>query len=143
MLKLIDVEEKNITVSDVEIPVFRNLYQIKGHKDSIEKELSKLAEDKKQGWVSIEITESGVSSSIRTISENITKDTGLEVIHIKDTTVSKRLMEKEETIENLESLSEEDIFLKFLDEKEIKEERKEELLSLLREIMASLNETEE
>ena len=143
VLKLIDVEEKNITVSDVEIPVFRNLYQIKGHKDSIEKELSKLAEDKKQGWVSIEITESGVSSSIRTISENITKDTGLEVIHIKDTTVSKRLMEKEETIENLESLSEEDIFLKFLDEKEIKDERKEELLSLFREIMASLNETEE
>ena len=112
-------------------------------KDSIEKELSKLAEDKKEGWVSIEITESGVSSSIRTISENITKNTGLEVIHIKDTTVSKRLMEKEETIENLESLSEEDIFLKFLDEKEIKDERKEELLSLLREIMASLNETEE
>ena len=65
------------------------------------------------------------------------------MIHIKDTTVSKRLMEQEETIENLESLSEEDIFLKFLDEKEIKEERKEELLSLLREIMASLNETEE
>ena len=143
VLKLIDVEEKNITVSDVEIPVFRKLYQIKGHKDSIEKELSKLVEDKKQGWVSIEITESGVSSSIRTISENITKNTGLEVIHIKDTTVSKRLMEKEETIENLESLSEEDIFLKFLDEKEIKKERKEELLSLFREIMASLNETEE
>ena len=65
------------------------------------------------------------------------------MIHIKDTTVSKRLMEQEETIENLESLSEEDIFLKFLDEKEIKDERKEELLSLLREIMASLNETEE
>ena len=65
------------------------------------------------------------------------------MIHIKDTTVSKRLMEKEETIENLESLSEEDIFLKFLEEKEIKDERKEELLSLLREIMASLNETEE
>ena len=65
------------------------------------------------------------------------------MIHIKDTTVSKRLMEKEETIENLESLSEEDIFLKFLDEKEIKDERKEELLSLFREIMASLNETEE
>ena len=52
-------------------------------------------------------------------------------------------MEQEETIENLESLSEEDIFLKFLDEKEIKDERKEELLSLFREIMASLNETEE
>ena len=65
------------------------------------------------------------------------------MIHIKDTTVSKRLMEQEETIENLESLSEEDIFLKFLDEKEIKDERKEELLSLFREIMASLNETEE
>ena len=65
------------------------------------------------------------------------------MIHIKDTTVSKRLMEQEETIENLESLSEEDIFLKFLEEKEIKDERKEELLSLLREIMASLNETEE
>ena len=65
------------------------------------------------------------------------------MIHIKDTTVSKRLMEKEETIENLDSLSEEDIFLKFLDEKEIKDERKEELLSLFREIMASLNETEE
>ena len=41
------------------------------------------------------------------------------------------------------SLEKEKKILKFLDEKEIKDERKEELLSLLREIMASLNETEE
>ena len=76
---------------------------------------------------------------MRILGESLTKDTDLEVIHIKDTTVSRRLMEKEESIESLESLSEEDIFTKYLDEKEIKDNRKEDLLSLFREILRSLD----
>ena len=143
VLKLVEIEEREIIVSDIEIPRFRNLYQITGDKDSIEKELTSLVESKEKGWVSIEITESGVSSSVRAMSESMTKDSGIEVIHIKDTTISKRLMEKEDEIESLDSLSEEDIFTKFLDEKEIKGERKDDLLSLFREILHTIGEVEE
>ena len=75
--------------------------------------------------------------------ENITKGSGIEVIHIKDTTISKRLMEIEVEIESLDSLSEEDIFTKFLDEKEIKGERKDNLLSMFREILHAIGEVEE
>ena len=100
-------------------------------------------DDKEEGWVSIEITESGVSSSLRSFCESITEQTGLEIIHIKDTTVSKRLLETEEEIESLDSLSEEDIFSKFLDEKEIKNERKDDLLTLFREILQQLEEVVE
>ena len=105
--------------------------------------MTSLVESKEKGWVSIEITESGVSSSVRAMSESMTKDSGIEVIHIKDTTISKRLMEKEDEIESLDSLSEEDIFTKFLDEKEIKGERKDDLLSLFREILHAIGEVEE
>ena len=136
------IEGREIKVNDIVIPRFRNLYQITGDKDSIEKELTSLVESKEKGWVSIEITESGVSSSVRAMSESMTKDSGIEVIHIKDTTISKRLMEKEDEIESLDSLSEEDIFTKFLDEKEIKGERKDDLLSLFREILHAIGEVE-
>ena len=143
VLKLVEIEGREIKVSDIEIPRFRNLYQITGDKDSIEKELTSLVESKEKGWVSIEITESGVSSSVRAMCENITKGSGIEVIHIKDTTISKRLMETEVEIESLDSLSEEDIFTKFLDEKEIKGERKDNLLSMFREILHAIGEVEE
>ena len=143
VLKLVEIEGSETKVSDIAIPRFRNLFQIKGDKESIEKELKSLVEDKEEGWVSIEITESGVSSSLRSFCEGITEQTGLEIIHIKDTTVSKRLLETEEEIESLDSLSEEDIFSKFLDEKEIKNERKDDLLTLFREILQQLEEVVE
>ena len=143
VLKLVEIEGGETKVSDITIPRFRNLFQIKGDKESIEKELKSLVEDKEEGWVSIEITESGVSSSLRSFCESITEQTGLEIIHIKDTTVSKRLLETEEEIESLDSLSEEDIFSKFLDEKEIKNERKDDLLTLFREILQQLEEVVE
>ena len=143
VLKLVEIEGSETKVSDITIPRFRNLFQIKGDKESIEKELKNLVEDKEEGWVSIEITESGVSSSLRSFCEGITEQTGLEIIHIKDTTVSKRLLETEEDIESLDSLSEEDIFSKFLDEKEIKNERKDDLLTLFREILQQLEEVVE
>ena len=143
VLKLVEIEGGETKVSDIAIPRFRNLFQIKGDKESIEKELKSLVEDKEEGWVSIEITESGVSSSLRSFCEGITEQTGLEIIHIKDTTVSKRLLETEEEIESLDSLSEEDIFSKFLDEKEIKNERKDDLLTLFREILQQLEEVVE
>ena len=143
VLKLVEIEGSETKVSDITIPRFRNLFQIKGDKESIEKELKSLVEDKEEGWVSIEITESGVSSSLRSFCESITEQTGLEIIHIKDTTVSKRLLETEEEIESLDSLSEEDIFSKFLDEKEIKNERKDDLLTLFREILQQLEEVVE
>ena len=143
VLKLVEIEGSETKVSDITIPRFRNLFQIKGDKESIEKELKSLVEDKEEGWVSIEITESGVSSSLRSFCEGITEQTGLEIIHIKDTTVSKRLLETEEEIESLDSLSEEDIFSKFLDEKEIKNERKDDLLTLFREILQQLEEVVE
>ena len=143
VLKLVEIEGSETKVSDITIPRFRNLFQIKGDKESIEKELKSLVEDKEEGWVSIEITESGVSSSLRSFCEGITEQTGLEIIHIKDTTVSKRLLDTEEDIESLDSLSEEDIFSKFLDEKEIKNERKDDLLTLFREILQQLEEVVE
>lgn len=143
VLKLVEIEGSETKVSDITIPRFRNLFQIKGDKESIEKELKSLVDDKEEGWVSIEITESGVSSSLRSFCEGITEQTGLEIIHIKDTTVSKRLLETEEDIESLDSLSEEDIFSKFLDEKEIKNERKDGLLTLFREILQQLEEVVE
>ena len=143
VLKLVEIEGSETKVRDITIPRFRNLFQIKGDKESIEKELKSLVEDKEEGWVSIEITESGVSSSLRSFCESITEQTGLEIIHIKDTTVSKRLLETEEEIESLDSLSEEDIFSKFLDEKEIKNERKDDLLTLFREILQQLEEVVE
>lgn len=143
VLKLVEIEGSETKVSDITIPRFRNLFQIKGDKESIEKELKCLVEDKEEGWVSIEITESGVSSSLRSFCEGITEQTGLEIIHIKDTTVSKRLLETEEEIESLDSLSEEDIFSKFLDEKEITNERKDDLLTLFREILQQLEEVVE
>lgn len=143
VLKLVEIEGSETKVSDITIPRFRNLFQIKGDKESIEKELKSLVEDKEEGWVSIEITESGVSSSLRSFCESITEQRGLEIIHIKDTTVSKRLLETEEDIESLDSLSEEDIFSKFLDEKEIKNERKDDLLTLFREILQQLEEVVE
>lgn len=139
VLKLIDIKGKDIKVSDIAIPRLRSIIQIRGDKDTIERELKLLVDKKEKGWVSLEITEGGVSSSVRILGESLTKDTDLEVIHIKDTTVSRRLMEKEESIESLESLSEEDIFTKYLDEKEIKDNRKEDLLSLFREILRSLD----
>ena len=140
VLKLIEIDNKEVSVSDIEIPRFRKLFQIRGDEKTIIKELSDLVENKEEGWVSLEITESGVSSSIRTKAETMTKDTGLEIIHIKDTTVSKKLLETEENIDSLENLTEEDIFSKFLDEKEIKDERKKDLLSLFNEILLTLRE---
>ena len=130
------------SVKNIPIPTYRKLFSLSGGMEEILDSLRELIEKKEEGWVSLNLTESGVSSSLRSQAESITSSTGLEILVIKDTTVSQMLMEDEERVDSLEDLSEEDIFNRFLCEKEIHGEKKESLISLFREILHQINEGE-
>lgn len=132
-----DNEETKIEV--VEIPRTYDLITLKGDSVSVKKELSDLRNSGKQGWIKILLTSPEGSATIKKEAEEILKGSLLEVLSSKNEIEGIRLREENEIIRPLSSMSEEDVFLELLKERMYPEERKEEMLSLFREVLRQVD----
>ena len=142
IVKLIKVEGRNVETEDIPLPLYRSFFQIAGDKDHILSTLTSLVSGGKSGWVDIEITECGVSSSVRTKADEIVGGSGLEILHIKDATVQERIISDNDSVESLDDLSEEDVFLLVLEANGVTDEKKPALISAFREIVKEMEEEE-
>ncbi len=119
----------------IEVPKSLDLITLKGDSISIKKEIAKLRNDGRKGWIKIILTSPGGSSTIRKEACEILKDSTLEVLSSKNEVEGMRLSEESEVIRPLSSMSEEDLFLELLNERMYTDSRKEEMMSLFREVL--------
>lgn len=131
----VEIEEK-VKVEEIEIPIFRNLYSLKGEVKEIKESLIKMKNEKKEGWISISLD--GESSPLfKDEIEEILKDTNLKVLVVKYLSIKKKIEEKEKLVVSLNEVSELDVFKMLLNEKNI-EEGKDDLIELFESVVNEL-----
>lgn len=131
----VEIEEK-VKVEEIEIPIFRNLYSLKGEVKEIKESLIKMKNEKKEGWISICLD--GESSPLfKDEIEEILKDSNLKVLVIKYLSIKKKIEEKEKLVVSLSEVSELDVFKMLLNEKNI-EEDKDDLIELFESVVNEL-----
>lgn len=132
----VEIEEK-VKVEEIEIPLLRNLYSLKGEVKEIKESLIKMKTEKKEGWISICLDGEGRSPLFFDEIEDIVKDTNLKVLMVKDLSIKRKIEEKEKVDVSLNKVSEVDVFKMLLNEKNI-EEDKDDLIELFEAVVNEL-----
>ena len=139
-----DIEKgRDTEIELVEVPVFRKLFRVKGSREELLSYLKELKEKKEAGWVSLEMTEYSYSGTLKGGIAAITDKSGLKVISIKDLSIRDEIERSEESIRPLSVMSEEDVFKALMREKQIADDKQNELLELYAIALKSIKEDED
>ena len=126
-------------VETVEVPVERELITVRGDADTVKKEVRRLRDGKRKGWVSILLTSPEGSATIREEADGILSGSELEVLISRNTAEGERLREESGSVRELSSMTEEDVFDALLQDNACTGERRERMLSLFREVLRRID----
>lgn len=115
---------------------------IKGDKQRIEEKLNELKSLEKNFWVDIIYTGDEIFTDLVEWVNQITANTNIEVINIKNLKYISGLLTRQEINQTLEELTEGEIFRNLLEKNNIPDIQKAELLNLYNEILESIKNRE-
>ena len=126
---------KPAEISLIEIPKTRELITLKGTAEEVKQELCSLAAAGKEGWISLQLTNSYGNANIKAEAQQLLEGSKLEVIMVKNIEELKKFEEDEESLAPLTSLNEKYVFEKLLDEQKCPEENRGQLMDLFARVV--------
>ena len=132
---------QEITVK--EIPIFQKLVSISGDMASIEKKLQELVEQKSTAWLEIIYTGKELRADLLSEIETCIQESNMQIIRVQNKQVIAELTQNINTQEQLEDITEEEVFTRLLFEKDIPEEQKQPLFALYREVVQEVHADEQ
>lgn len=137
IVNLVEVSTKgqSPSVSELEIPCFRQLHSIKGSVENIQKKISELKHNEDlNAWIEIVLdAQSEITSSQALIKDHI-QDLPLDILRFRRERSKKLNKAEKDKIIHLKEMSIEEIFQKKLDSVDHDQKLKNELLDAFREI---------
>ncbi len=131
------------TVELIPIPVFQQLERINGDWNEINNRLVELAADGADAWLEVIYEGDELKSDLRESLESAVSGTQLELLRVKNNRIIDRVLRRLEEEDTLEELTVEDVFERCLNQHEVPQEQRPELLRAYRETLTSLYETDE
>jgi len=126
-VNIITFEDSQVSIKELDIPLYRKLQVFKGDLESIKKEL--LCVEDKDTWIEIHLKDENPMYANQTIRE-YASDLGLTVLAIKIDRTQKKLEAKELDVVSLDELSVSDVFQRRLDVEKLENEKFIEELTL-------------
>jgi exonuclease SbcD len=128
------------SVEEIPVPCFRKLMRIQGDIPSVEAAIQDLGKKGENVWIEVRVESEFNAASIQNRLHELTKTTCVEILKIENTSLTRMALRSMEEGENLGDLDETEVFIRCLDENEIPDEEKGDLLSLFREILVTVQE---
>ncbi len=141
-LLLVEFQGRTPTVEALPVPSFRQLESVRGDWAEISLRLQQLAALNQGHWVEVIFEGNEIVGSLRDEVEKLVSGSTLEVLRVKDSRVTNRVLSQMHAQETLEDLSDLDVFLRCLDANSTPEEQRPQLLATYQEALASLNNPE-
>jgi len=126
-VNIVSFEDSQVSIKELDIPLYRKLQVFKGDLESIKKEL--LCVEDKDTWIEIHLKDENPMYANQTIRE-YASDLGLTVLAIKIDRTQKKLEAKELDVVSLDELSVSDVFQRRLDVEKLENEKFIEELTL-------------
>ena len=136
-------DQTSLITSTIPVPVFRRLERVKGDLTAIRTRIQDLCQEDEEIWMEVEYTGTNISPS--TLHEQIQAlvDGKLpEVLVTKNTGLITTAMAAAETGETLDDLDETEVFRRCMEQNEIPEEDRDDLLLLYQEALLAIHDTE-
>lgn len=137
----IEFLNKQIKIDGLKIPRFQTLKRIRGDWEYIFNEVEKEKESKSDAFIEIVYTGGEyIDHKLRERLEQCVEGTSLAILKINNERKRDRIISDSERCSSLDDLQPIDVFNKILDEEQIPESNREELVARFQEIIISLSE---
>jgi len=132
----------DMQIDALPVPSFRSLERISGSPDEIAESLRKLKKAESRAWVEIEYRGSGPAGNLQQIVQDAAADSDMEIVRIRNSSLAVHMQDADHfsEIEDWDDIGEEEMFQRCLENYEIPEDQRKELIDAYREITASLYE---
>jgi exonuclease SbcD len=137
---IVDMEDREVSVRCVDVPVFQRLCQVRGNIEEISAALRGLAENDKGAWIDITFDGEELISDLKDRIKAEAAELELTIVNIKNNRIIERAMEQAEEGESLGSLSEEEVFERCMEIHKIPGEQRPALRRTYLETLKSLRE---
>ncbi len=139
-------------IQELPVPCFQELTRLVGSFDEIQTRLESLKREGSSSWLEIEYTGDEIVPNLRDRLEELIEGSEMEILRIKNARVTAKIhaqlmdnFAENETLnetlnKTLDDLNEEDVFLRFLENSNVVEEEKKELVASYNEVLNSLRE---
>lgn len=124
----------------IDIPVFQELVPIKGGLEDITSKLNELICENSSAWLEIVYSGEEIPGNLRDRLEPIIGETGMEILCVKNDRIMEMILKREQESETLDSLTEENVFMRCLDTYNVPQEQREELIWAYQETLRYIDE---
>ena len=125
-------------ISDHDIPCFQELIRITGDMDAITGNINELKEKGSNAWLEIEVTSQTDAAAITSHLEELLKDSRLEILRIRNRSITASVLTPVAGNETLEALEDRDVFKRCLEASEVPPEEHEMLMSTYDEAIRTM-----
>jgi len=129
-------------IAEIPVPQFQQLRKIEGTGDEIEKQLERLAAADESVWVEIVYTGTLSPSALSEHLEELVQQTPIEILRVRNTLVSERMLHGSQPNQTLDELDEWEIFRRRLDHEDIEIAERALLHQLYESVLFSFGEEE-
>lgn len=137
---IVDFNSTMPDVRDIQVPCFQPLERIVGSLDEIESRIEELKGQGSFAWLEIDYTGTSIVGNLREVMEEAILGSSMEIRRIKNRQVMENATLALEENETLDDLTVNDIFERCLDDHDVPQEEREELVTAYNEIVRSLYE---
>ncbi|GAB1433057.1 exonuclease SbcCD subunit D C-terminal domain-containing protein [Spirochaetota bacterium] len=129
-------------VQTIGIPRFQKLSSIRGDWSHIDGRIKELTKEASQHWLEVIYEGQELITDLRERLEVAVEGSSLEVLRIKNSMITERVLGQIHTGESLEELDENDVFARLLDAHDIPGEQREELTNTYKEALSMVYEAD-
>lgn len=134
----VETSGRSVDVTPLTIPCFQPLVRVCGELPDILHHLSQLKEEGSTAWVEIDYTGSAPAGDLRLRIDDLLEDTSIEVRRIRNRQATQRVLEAIEEEDHLADLDTVDVFRQCLDQFNVPQNQRDNLLLAYREILQDM-----
>lgn len=139
---LVEFTDRTPLIREITIPRFQKLEKITGEMQTIVSRIETLKADGSNAWLEIEYNGAEHLGNLRELLEAAAAGSSLEILRIRNKTVTDQAMSQSTDDETLDELSEHEVFVRCLDAYAIPEDQRPALIQAYQETLVSLNEAD-
>ncbi len=142
LVEFFDADPCHVKVQAMGIPRFQKLLSIRGDWSYIARRINEEVKAGYQCWLEVIYEGSELVTDLRERLEAAIEGSGLEILRIKNSMITERVLGQIHDGESLEELDENDVFARLLDAHGIPSEQREELTNTYKEALSLVYEAD-
>lgn len=127
-----------LSITEHDVPCFRELIRIEGDLEQISAMIEHLNRENRKAWIEIEVTSQADAAVINARLHELQEKSQLEILRIKNRSITTRTIENISETETLEMLDDRDVFKRCLEANEVPAEDHETLLGIYDEAVRTM-----